>query len=172
MSRSTSAGIVIVRPAAPSDAPRIHALVVELAAYERLAHEVQASAESLAEALFGPRPAAEALVAEADGQVVGYALFFTNYSTFVGRPGVYLEDLYVQPAFRGRGIGRQLLAAVAGLAVERRCGRLEWAVLDWNEPSIEFYKRLGARPMADWTVYRLTGEALHRAATLPEDDAP
>ncbi len=160
MSPPPSAAFAKVRPATPADVPRIHALLMELAEYERLAHEVQATVESLREALFGPRPSAEAIVAVADGQIVGYALFFTNFSTFVGRSGIYLEDLYVQPHVRGQGIGRQLLAGVARLAVERRCGRLEWAVLDWNQPSIEFYKRLGARAMSEWTVYRLTGDEL------------
>ncbi|HMO87268.1 MAG TPA: GNAT family N-acetyltransferase, partial [Lacipirellulaceae bacterium] len=132
----------------------------ELAEYERLAHQVEATEESFHAALFGPRPAAEALVAEAAGRIVGYALFFTSFSTFLGRSGLYLEDLYVQSDQRGRGVGRQLLAALARLAVQRGCGRLEWAVLDWNQPSIEFYRRLGAVAMDEWTVYRLTGDAL------------
>jgi GNAT superfamily N-acetyltransferase len=151
---------VIVRAAQPADVLRIHALLLELASYERLTHEVQATEKSLHDALFGSPPAAEALIAEVDGQTVGYALYFTTYSTFVGRPGLYLEDLYVQPHARGRGIGRQLLARLAKLAVERGYGRLEWAVLDWNQPSIEFYKRLGARAMSEWTVYRLSGADL------------
>ena len=135
-------------------------LLKELAEYERLSHAVEATAESLHDALFGRHPAAEALIADVDGQTVGYALYFTTFSTFVGRPGMYLEDLYVQPHARGRGIGRQLLAQLAKLAVERCYGRLEWAVLDWNQPSIEFYKRLGARAMSEWTVYRLSGTEL------------
>jgi GNAT superfamily N-acetyltransferase len=149
-----------VRAACLDDVPRIFALLMELAEYERLAHEVEATPELMSEALFGARPSAEAIVAEVGGTIVGYAIFFTNFSTFLGLPGIYLEDLYVQRHMRGRGIGRQLLAAVAALAVDRRCGRLEWAVLDWNEPSIEFYRRLGARAMTEWTVYRLTGEEL------------
>jgi len=162
MSTPPSAAAASIRRATPADVPRIHALLLELAEYERLAHEVRATAESLHEALFGRRPAAEAVVAEADGQTVGYALFFTTYSTFVGRPGIYLEDLYVQPPARGRGVGKQLLSYVANLAVERGCGRLEWAVLSWNRPSIEFYERLGARALSEWTVYRLTDADLKR----------
>lgn len=150
-----------IRPAEPQDVPSIHALLQELAAYERLSHEVKATTASLDEALFGSRPSAEALVAEAAGEIVGYALFFTTYSTFVGRPGLYLEDVYVQPHARGRGLGRRLLARVAQLAAARGCGRLEWAVLDWNQPSIAFYTRLGARPLSEWTVHRLEGDALN-----------
>jgi GNAT superfamily N-acetyltransferase len=149
-----------IRPAQPNDVPGIHALLLELADYERLSHTVKATEDALHEALFGSKPAAEAIVAEVDGRMVGYALYFTTYSTFVGRPGIYLEDLFVQPASRGQGIGKQLLARVAATAIERNCGRLEWAVLDWNQPSIEFYKRLGASTMDDWTVYRMTGESL------------
>ena len=149
-----------IRPARPDDVPGIHALLLELADYERLSHDVKATEDSLHEALFGAKPAAEAIVAEVEGHMVGYALYFTTYSTFVGRPGIHLEDLFVQPAARGQGIGKQLLARVAAVAIERNCGRLEWAVLDWNQPSIEFYKRLGACAMDDWTVYRMTGESL------------
>jgi GNAT superfamily N-acetyltransferase len=144
----------------------MHTLLLELAAYERLSHAVQATADSLREALFGARPVAEAIVVEAGRQIVGYALYFTTYSTFVGRPGMYLEDLYVQPAWRGQGIGKRLLAEIARQAVERSCGRLEWAVLDWNQPSIDFYQRLGARPLDDWTTYRMTGEPLAALAKL------
>jgi GNAT superfamily N-acetyltransferase len=154
-----------IRPATADDVPAMMALIRELAAYERLAHEVMATEESLADALFGQRPAAEALIAELDGRSVGYAIFFTSFSTFVGRSGIYLEDIYVQPPARGRGVGKQLLARVAQLAVERNCGRLEWAVLDWNEPSIKFYQALGARALSDWTVYRLTGAELQSLAT-------
>jgi len=149
-----------IRPAQPDDVPGIHALLLELADYERLSHAVRATEDSLHEALFGARPAAEAIVAEVDGRMIGYAIYFTTYSTFVGRPGIYLEDLFVQPASRGQGIGKQLLARVAAVAIERKCGRLEWAVLDWNQPSIEFYKRLGACALDDWTVYRMTRESL------------
>ena len=143
---------VVVRSARAADVPVILGFIHELAEYERLALEVEATLESLHAALFGPCPVAEALLAELAGQPVGYALFFTNYSTFVGRAGIYLEDLYVQTAARGRGVGRRLLAHVAQLAVERQCGRLEWSALDWNTPAIEFYQNLGARPLSDWTM--------------------
>jgi GNAT superfamily N-acetyltransferase len=149
-----------VRPAKRSDVPRIFRFICDLAEYERLRHEVRADAAGLAARLFGERPYAEVLIAEIDGAPVGFALFFHNFSTFEGKPGVYLEDLYVDPAVRGRGAGKALLKRLAGIAVERDCGRLEWAVLDWNQPAIGFYKRLGARPMNDWTVYRLDGDAL------------
>lgn len=149
-----------IGPATPADVPAIHGLIRELADYEKLTHAVVATERDLHEALFGPRPCAEALVAARDGRTVGFALFFTSYSTFVGRPGIYLEDLYVQPAARGCGIGKALLARLAALAVERRCGRLEWSVLDWNAPAIGFYRSLGAKPMDEWTVYRLDGDAL------------
>jgi GNAT superfamily N-acetyltransferase len=165
MSEPASAAIH-VRPAQPTDVSPMHTLLLELAAYERLSHAVQATADSLREALFGARPVAEAIVVEAGRQIVGYALYFTTYSTFVGRPGMYLEDLYVQPAWRGQGIGKRLLAEIARQAVERSCGRLEWAVLDWNQPSIDFYQRLGARPLDDWTTYRMTGEPLAALAKL------
>lgn len=156
--------MIRVRPAASHDVPLLLALIRELADYERLAHEVVATEAQLAAGLFGPRPAAEAIVAELDGQPVGFALFFQSFSTFLARPGLYLEDLFVRPAHRGRGVGRALFEHVARLAVERGCGRLEWSVLDWNEPAIRFYRQRGATPMSDWTVYRLTGEALRRAA--------
>jgi len=136
----------------------------ELAEYERLAHACVATEESVRATLFGPDPAAEVLIAEDEGRAVGFALFFRNYSTFLSRPGIYLEDLYVRPEARGRGAGRALLQKIARIAVERGAGRLEWAVLDWNEPAIGFYKALGAVPMDDWTVYRLTGGALQRLA--------
>ena len=158
-----------IRPARPEDCALIAELIGELAEYERLAHEAVATAADLRRDLFGDRPYAEALIAEADGQPAGFALFFHNYSTFQGRPGLYLEDLYVRPAFRGRGLGKALLLHLAGLAVERRCGRLEWAVLDWNSPAIAFYKSLGAHPMSDWTTYRLDGPALQRLGTASAD---
>ncbi|HWE40608.1 MAG TPA: GNAT family N-acetyltransferase [Isosphaeraceae bacterium] len=151
-----------IRPARPDDAATIADLIGELAAYEKLAHEAEATAEDIRRHLFGPRPFAEALIAEHEGEAVGFALFFHNYSTFRGQPGLYLEDLFVRPEHRGKGFGKALLACLARLAVERGCGRLEWAVLDWNEPSIAFYRSLGARPMDDWTVYRLDGEAIDR----------
>lgn len=134
--------------------------IKELAEYEKLAHEVVATEEAIHTSLFGPRPHAEVLIAEAEGQPAGFALFLHNYSTFLARPGIFLEDLYVRPAFRRRGIGRQLLTRLAQLAVERGCGRFEWNVLDWNESAIGFYKSLGARPMDEWTTFRLTGGAL------------
>jgi GNAT superfamily N-acetyltransferase len=149
--------------AVPADAPTILQLIVELAEFEKLAHEVVATESDVHEALFGARPVAEAVIARHDGEVAGFALFFHNYSTFRGRPGLYLEDLYVRPAYRGRGYGRALLKRLAGIAVERRCARMEWSVLDWNIRAIEFYESLGARPVDGWTVYRLTDEALQRA---------
>jgi len=155
---------VRIRPAVPDDAPLIVDLIRGLAEYERLAHECHATEERVRESIFGPRPDAEVVIAEVDGRPGGFALFFHNYSTFLARRGLYLEDLFVYPEFRGRGVGRALLAHLARLAVERRCGRLEWWVLDWNEPAIGFYKSLGAAPMDDWTVYRLTGDALERLA--------
>jgi GNAT superfamily N-acetyltransferase len=154
-----------LRRAMRGDVPEILRLIRALAEYEKLAHEVVATEAGLAATLFGERPAAEVLLAEEGGRAVGFALFFQNYSTFLARPGIYLEDLFVEPALRGKGIGKALLQAVARLAVERGCGRLEWAVLDWNEPAIGFYRGLGARPMADWTVMRLTGDALQKLAS-------
>ena len=162
MSQSAAHARLEIRPATADDVPLLVAFIRELAEYERLAHEAAATVDSLRDALFGPRPAAEALFAELDGRPVGYAIFFTNFSSFTGRPGIYLEDIYVQPASRAQGIGKRLLAYVAQVAVERGCGRLEWAVLDWNEPSIQFYKSLGARAMSDWTTYRLTGDDLKK----------
>jgi GNAT superfamily N-acetyltransferase len=156
---------VIMRPATPDDALAIHALIGELADYEHLRHEFIGSVADLSAHLFAPQPRAWALVAECGGVVRGFALYFYNYSTFLCRPGIYLEDLYVQPAYRRRGLGRQLLVELARLAVAQGCGRLEWAVLDWNAPSIAFYKGLGARPMDEWTTFRVTGEALTRLST-------
>ena len=144
--------------------PLILTLIRELALYERLAGEVVATEENLRSTLFGARPYAEVVVAEVDGVAAGFALFFHNYSTFLGRPGIYLEDPYVKEEYRGRGAGRALLVHLAGLAVERGCGRLEWWVLDWNESALGFYRSLGAVPMDDWTVYRLTGDALEGLA--------
>jgi GNAT superfamily N-acetyltransferase len=153
-----------VRPAVPADVPTIARLIRELAEYERLAHAVVLTERDLHDHLFGPRRYAEVLIAEDDRRPVGFALFFHNYSTFLAKPGIYLEDLFVEPAYRGRGHGKALLAVLAKLTVERGCGRLEWAVLDWNEPSIGFYKSLGATAMDEWTVYRLTGEPLKMLA--------
>ena len=160
-----------IRSATPDDAETLADLIRELAEYERLAHEARASADSLRQHLFGPRPYAEALIAEVAGTPVGFALFFHNYSTFRGQPGLYLEDLFVRPESRGRGIGKALLMRLATLAVERGCGRMEWAVLDWNAPSIAFYRSLGARPMDDWTIFRVDDEALDRLAARGRDAA-
>jgi GNAT superfamily N-acetyltransferase len=156
--------MIDIRPATAADAALILELIRELAVYEKLADEVVATEESVRETLFGPRPAAEALIASVDGAPAGFAIFFSNYSTFLARPGIYLEDLFVKPAFRRRGVGRALFVHLARLAVERRCGRFEWSVLDWNAPAIAFYKSLGAVPMSEWTVFRLTGDALINAA--------
>lgn len=157
--------MIQVREAAREDVPLILSFIRELAEYERLSHEVVATEEALRESLFGQRRYAEVLIAEHDGAPAGFALFFHNFSTFLGKPGMYLEDLYVKPEFRGAGIGKKLLARLAGLAKRRGCGRLEWWVLDWNEPSIGFYKKLGAVPMDDWTVYRVSGAALEDLAS-------
>ena len=148
----------------PQDVPLILSFIKELAEYERLAESVTATEDLLREALFGERPSAEAVIGYDGDTPVSFALFFHNFSTFIGRPGLYLEDLYVKPALRGRGIGRAMLRYLAQLAKERGCGRLEWAVLDWNERAIKFYKSLGAAPLAEWTVFRLTGEALDKLA--------
>jgi GNAT superfamily N-acetyltransferase len=149
-----------LRPATRDDVPVIAELIRGLARFEKLEQEVVMTEELLAAGLFGDRPYAEVVLAEDDGRPLGFALFFHNFSTFLGRPGMYLEDLFVLPEHRGSGIGRILLAHLARLAVERGCGRMEWAMLDWNRDAIKFYERLGARPNSDWTVYRLTGEAL------------
>ena len=153
-----------IRPAVEADAPLVLALIRELAAYERLAGEVSATEADIREALFGPTPSAEAVMAEVEGRPVGFALFFHSFSTFAGKRGLYLEDLYVRPEHRGRGVGRRLLRHLARLARERGCRRFEWAVLDWNEPAIRSYRRAGAVPMDGWTVYRVTGVALDRLA--------
>jgi GNAT superfamily N-acetyltransferase len=139
-------------------------LIRGLAEYEKLLPECVATEADIRESLFGPRPYAEALIARAGSEAVGLALFFHNYSTFTGRPGLYVEDIFVVPAWRGQGIGKRFFARMAKIAVERRCARMEWAVLDWNTPSIEFYRGLGARAMDEWTVQRLTGAALSRLA--------
>ncbi len=154
-----------IRAAGRSDVALILAFIRELAAYEKLSEEVVATEDTLAATLFGSHPAAEVLIAEVDGGPAGFALFFSNYSTFLGRPGIYLEDLFVRPEARGRGVGRALLSRLAAIARERGCGRLEWAVLDWNENAIRFYEKLGATAQTDWTTYRLTGEPLARLAS-------
>jgi GNAT superfamily N-acetyltransferase len=151
-----------IRPAVPADLPLIAALIRDLAEYERLAHEVRFDEAVLGEHLFGERPMAEVVIGEADGAAQGFALFFHNFSTFEGKPGIYLEDLFVRPEARGAGLGKALLAHLAGLAVERGYARLEWSVLDWNEPAIGFYRSLGAKPMDDWTIMRLDGDNLAR----------
>jgi len=153
-----------IRFARPDDVPTIFGLIRGLAEYERLSHEMTATEDAIREHLFGERRYIEVLIAEVDDRAVGFALFFHSYSTFLGKPGIYLEDLFVVPEERGRGYGNALLARLARLAVERNCGRLEWSVLDWNEPSIRFYRALGAVPMDEWTVYRVTGPALARLA--------
>ena len=154
----------MIRDATPDDVPVIAELIRGLAEYERLAHEVVLDEEELRSHLFGERRYAEVILAAADERVVGFALFFHNFSTFLGKPGIYLEDLFVRPEHRGAGHGKALLSHLAKLAVERGCGRLEWSVLDWNEPSIAFYGSLGARAMDEWTVYRVDGDALQSLA--------
>lgn len=151
---------ILIRPAVAGDIDTIHGFILALADYERLAHEVRADRDTLARHLFGPRPMAEVLIAEHDGAAIGLALFFHNFSTFEGRPGVYLEDLFVVPQARGLGAGKALLARLAQITIERDCARLEWSVLDWNAPAIAFYRSLGAKPMDEWTVQRMDGDAL------------
>ena len=159
-----SAPACTIRFGRPSDVPTIYSLIKGLAEYERLSDEMVGTEELLREHLFGTRPYAEVLIAEAGDKAVGFALFFHNYSTFLTRPGIYLEDLFVLPDERGRGYGKALLTSLGRLAVERGCGRLEWSVLDWNEPSIQFYRSLGAVGMDEWTIERVTGDALVRLA--------
>jgi len=168
----TTAALRIER-ATERDVPLILRLIKELAVYEKMAADVTATEEGLRATLFGARPAAEVIIARVGDTPAGFALFFHNYSTFLGKPGLYLEDLFVVPEFRGRGCGRELLQHLARIAVERGCGRFEWSVLDWNEPAIGFYKKLGARPMDGWTIFRVTGDALAAlAATAPAGQAP
>lgn len=152
------------RPATPSDVQTILALIQELADYEKLTHEVVATVETLTETLFGSTPCAEALMGCIEGVPVGFALFFQNYSTFLAKPGLHLEDLYVQPAHRGCGLGKALITAVAKIAHERGCGRYEWTVLDWNTPAIQFYESLGAEMKSDWRIMRVAGDALEKMA--------
>ncbi len=155
---------VQIRPATERDVPIVLEMITALADYEKLAHAVTATEQTLRDTLFGARPDAEVVIAWAGAEPAGFALFFHNYSTFLAQRGLYLEDLFVKPAFRGRGIGRALLAHLAAMAVDRRCGRFEWSVLDWNAPAIGFYKKLGAVPLDEWTIFRVTGDALHRLA--------
>jgi GNAT superfamily N-acetyltransferase len=150
---------ITIREAGVADAPLVFALIKELAEFERIPHEVVATEETIRESLFGDAPAAEAIIAECGGAPAGFAIFFENFSTFVGRPGLYIEDLYVRPEYRGAGVGRALFGRCAAIARERNLGRMEWAVLDWN-PAREFYERFGARAMEDWVLYRLTGDQL------------
>lgn len=154
-----------IRFATKQDIPLILNFIKELAEYEKLLHEVVATEALLEQSLFGEKAYAEVILAYYEEQPIGFALFFHNYSTFLAKPGLYLEDLYVKPEVRGKGFGKKLLAYLAKLAVERNCGRLEWWVLDWNAPSIAFYKKLGAEPMDDWTVFRLTGNKLEELAS-------
>ncbi len=155
---------ISIRPATPNDVPTVAFLIRALSQYEKLEHEVTMTEDTLRATMFGPRPYAEALLAEDAGKPVGFALFFHNYSTFLAQPGLYLEDLYVPESHRGKGIGKSLLVQLAKIAVERNCGRLEWAVLDWNVDAIGFYEKLGAKPNSEWTVYRLTGDSLNSLA--------
>jgi GNAT superfamily N-acetyltransferase len=155
---------IAIRAAKPGDERLILSLIRELAEYERLLDAVEATEEKVAATLFGAAPRVFCDLAEVQGEPAGFALWFYNYSTFLAKSGIYLEDLFVRPAFRGRGIGKALLATLARRALHESCGRFEWAVLDWNEPSISFYKALGARPLSDWTVFRLDGEALTKLA--------
>lgn len=160
----TSATHFSIRPAEPADVTDIHSMIVELAVFEKLEHMVVATEELLHEGLFGTKPACEAIVGEETGEVVAFALFFHNFSTFLTKKGLYLEDLYVRQSHRGKGYGTQLLARLAQLAVERNCGRFEWSVLDWNEPAIGFYQTMGAEILPEWRICRVTGEALDHLA--------
>ena len=153
-----------IRQASVEDVPLVLSFIRQLAEYERLSHEAVMTEEVLRKSLFGPRPYAEVLLGYADEKPVAFAVFFHNFSTFLGKPGLYLEDLFVIPEMRGRGFGRAMLIQLAKIAVQRDCGRFEWAVLDWNEPAIGFYKKLGAVPMDEWTTFRVSGPALERLA--------
>ncbi len=154
----------IIRPAVPADSGLILQFICELAEYEKLTHEVVANEEQIRQHLFGDAPHAEVLIGEHAERPVGFALFFHNFSTFLGRPGIYLEDLFVRPDDRGKGFGKALLSCLAQIAVDRNCGRLEWSVLDWNQPAIDFYQSLGATSMNGWTVNRVTGQELEQLA--------
>src|ERR1041385_999889 len=161
-----------IRTATPEDVPIILQLIHDLATYERAPDEVTATKEQLNQVLFGPRPAAEVVLALEGNAPVGFAVFFHNFSTWLGRPGLYLEDLFVKPEERGKGYGRALLVHLANIARDRGCGRMEWAVLDWNEPAIQFYRALGAKPMHEWTVFRLTrDEIIHLSKATKKDDS-
>ncbi len=167
---TAAAPVIVIRPAVVADAGLILAFIRELAEYEKLSHEAVADEAGLAAQLFGEHPRAEVLIAEVDGAPAGFALFFHNFSTFVGKPGLYLEDLFVRPAFRGLGLGKRLMLRLAQIAVERDCGRFEWSVLDWNQPAIDFYRSLGATGMDEWTVQRVAGDALQALAAQAGND--
>jgi len=166
MNRDPSGPFKII-PASEQDVPLVLSFIRKLAEYEKLSDQVVATEEQVRDGLFGARPVAEVVLAYVGEEAVGFALYFHNFSTFVGRAGIYLEDLFVEPAHRGKGFGKALLQHVAQVAVERGCGRFEWAVLDWNTPAIDFYRSLGAMPLDDWTLFRLTGDALRRVAGRP-----
>lgn len=159
---------LILRLAQPADVPVIFQLIQALAEYEKLAYAVTGNVDALKEHLFGSRPYVEAIIAEYGGKTAGFALFLHNYSTFLTQPGIYLEDLFVLPEYRRQGAGKAILSYLAGLAVERGCGRLEWSVLDWNEPAIAFYRRMGAAILEDWRICRVTGDALNQLASGAE----
>jgi GNAT superfamily N-acetyltransferase len=161
----TQTSSIAIAPATPADVGLVLSLITALADYEKLRHEVIATEQSLTRALFGERPSAEAVIARVAGEPAGFALFFHNFSTFMGKPGLYLEDLFVLPEFRGRSVGKALLQFLAHLAVQRDCGRFEWAVLDWNRPARDFYESLGAEAKSDWIIHRVSGEALQRLAS-------
>jgi GNAT superfamily N-acetyltransferase len=161
----TQSSRIDIVPATPADIPLVLALITALADYEKLRHEVVATEQSLHQALFGSKPSAEAVIARDGGVAAGFALFFHNFSTFMGKPGLYLEDLFVLPEFRGRSIGKALLQYLAQLAVQRDCARFEWAVLDWNRPARDFYESLGAQAKSDWIIHRVSGPALQRLAS-------
>lgn len=161
---SSAQPVIVIRPAVATDAGLIFAFVRELAEYEKLSHEVVTDEAGLAAQLFGERPHAEVLIAEVDGAPAGFALFFHNFSTLVGKPGLYLEDLFIRPTFRGLGLGKRLMLRLAQIAIERDCGRFEWSVLDWNQPAIDFYRSLGAVGMDAWTMQRVSGDALQTLA--------
>jgi GNAT superfamily N-acetyltransferase len=156
--------VISIRPAEKTDAQLLFDLIIELAIYEKAGHEVVTSVAEIEETLFGPEAKTSALLCYLDEKPVGYAVYFYNFSTWLGKNGIYLEDVYVTPACRGRGCGKALLKYIAAIAVRENCGRFEWSVLDWNTPAIEFYEALGARPQSEWTIYRLTGEALRKLA--------
>ena len=162
--------VIVIRPAVAADVGRILAFIRELAEYEQLSHEVVADETGLTAQLFGDHPRAEVLIADVDGTAAGFALFFHNFSTFVGKPGLYLEDLFVSPAYRGHGLGKRLMLRLAQIAVERDCGRFEWSVLDWNQPAIDFYRSLGAVGMNEWTAQRVSGDALRTLAAKSLED--